>query len=135
MLLNQKQLPCVGDYIAVSEPSLVARFEHVPIPAGAALFWDQRLPHANARRNNSGGARMVVYGGFLPRGPAINDAYAVEQRRRLLLAQAQPDFWMGRCDHPLASPGPPRIKAAISNLPGHARDLLGFSKDDDDTLI
>jgi hypothetical protein len=30
----------------------------VPVPAGAAVFWDQRLPHANARCNKSGGCLL-----------------------------------------------------------------------------
>ena len=45
---------------------------------GAAVFWDQRLPHSNSRYNRSEHARAVVYGGYLPR-VAINQAYAEEQ--------------------------------------------------------
>ena len=69
---------------------------HVPVPAGAAVFWDQRLPHANARKNQGNEPRSVVYGGFLPRGEGIgiNKAYAKEQLRRLKEGRVQADFWL-----------------------------------------
>ena len=92
-------LPCVGDYVHVrpnEDAEVIRRFVHVPVPAGAAVFWDQRLPHANARWNKGKEPRSVVYGGFLPRGKGIfiNQAYAKEQLRRLKEGRAQPDFWL-----------------------------------------
>ncbi|KAH8054646.1 sulfurtransferase [Aureococcus anophagefferens] len=92
-----KGLPCVGDYVALSpgdDAAAMRRVAHVPVPAGAALFWDQRVPHGNARSNRKAEPRAVVYGGFLPRGVPINDAYAAEQRRRLRVGAPQPDFWI-----------------------------------------
>jgi ectoine hydroxylase-related dioxygenase (phytanoyl-CoA dioxygenase family) len=78
------------------DAEVIRRFVHVPVPAGAAVFWDQRLPHANARWNKGKEPRSVVYGGFLPRGKGIfiNQAYAKEQLRRLKEGRAQPDFWL-----------------------------------------
>ena len=49
---------------------------HVPLRAGCAVFWDQRIPHANARFNRGPAAREVIYGGWLPRvarSPAFLD--------------------------------------------------------------
>ena len=117
-------LPCVGDFIALTmrdDAAVVAGVGHVPAPAGAAIFWDQRVPHANARRNTKHEARAVAYGGFLPRTP-LNDAYATEQRRRFLLGEPQPDFWT---DGP-PPPAPPDHFATVDALGPHARSLLGI---------
>ena len=89
----------MGDYVHVrpnEDAEVIRRFVHVPVPAGAAVFWDQRLPHANAKQNKGKEPRSVVYGGFLPRGKGIgiNRAYAEEQLRRLKEGRAQPDFWL-----------------------------------------
>lgn len=88
---------CVGDYTAIRprvDGAILDRFEHMPVPAGAAVFWDQRIPHANARHNYSDQPREVIYGGFLPRVPA-NEVYAREQARRMRQRLPQPDFWLG----------------------------------------
>lgn len=63
------------------------------IPEGAAVFWDQRIPHANSRSNLSDRTRRVIYGGFLPKVP-LNDRYSIEQRRRMRAGLPQSDFWM-----------------------------------------
>ena len=117
-------LPCVGDFIALTmrdDAAVVAGVGHVPVPAGAAVFWDQRVPHANARRNTKHEARAVAYGGFLPR-TRLNDAYATEQRRRFLLGEPQPDFWT---DGP-PPPAPPDHSATVDALGPLARSLLGI---------
>jgi hypothetical protein len=97
---QQQQPPlCVGEYTHVS-PSLdrdiMQRMAHIPVQAGSAVFWDNRIPHGNSYRNdprptnadfdsggvcsggNNGdgmgssmplgtsGARAVVYCSFLP---------------------------------------------------------------------
>lgn len=98
--------PRVGEFVAINtkdDAELLKRFKHVRVPPGAALFWDRRLPHANARRNNSTIPRRVVYGGFLPKGPELNRQYAMSQLDRCKRAIPQPDFWIHGDDH-LASP-------------------------------
>ena len=73
---------CVGEYVHISpshDRDLLDRMEHVPVKAGSAVFWDNRIPHANAYRNDActdatidagalgtSGARAVVYCSFLP---------------------------------------------------------------------
>ena len=94
--LRSGTVSCVGDYCAIQpgiDAAILRRFRHVPIPAGAAVFWDQRLPHANARHNYSTLPRCVVYGGFLPR-VAYNTRYVQEQARRFLRRAPQVDFWI-----------------------------------------
>jgi hypothetical protein len=48
------------------DAAVLARIEHVPVPAGAAVFWDVRIPHANSLRQEAAAAREVVYTGLLP---------------------------------------------------------------------
>lgn len=87
---------CVGDFCPIrprEDFTVISRYEHVPVPAGAAVIWDQRIPHANARYNRSDVPRSVVYGGWLPRVPC-NEAYAEEQLRRFKLLLPQVDFWL-----------------------------------------
>ena len=87
---------CVKDYCAVrprEDAAVVARIAHVPCAAGSAIFWDQRVPHANSRHHLGAAPRCVVYGGFLPR-VAANLPYAEEQRRRFEARAVQADFWL-----------------------------------------
>ena len=91
---------CVGDFCPIrprEDKQVIGRFQHVPVAAGSAVFWDQRIPHANAYRNGSGEARSVVYGGYLPRVP-VNAVFAREQRRRFERRLPQSDFWIERKD-------------------------------------
>ena len=102
---------CVGDFsplrtgarASADSPSrsqhahdaeLLARVQHIPVPrAGSAVFWDQRVPHANSRRHLGRRAREVVCGGYLPRVGA-NERYVREQLRRFRLALPPSDFWL-----------------------------------------
>ena len=72
---------------------ILEQYQHIPIPAGAALFWDQRLPHANSFKNNSNKTRRCIYGGFLPHVDK-NTLYAKEQLQRFEKGLPQVDFWM-----------------------------------------
>ena len=90
--------PCVGDFCKMRpkfDDTLLARVEHVPVPAGAAVFWDQRLPHGNARFQFKNTPRMVLYGSWLPAVP-VNEKYNEEQERRKALGipPGKEVFWM-----------------------------------------
>ena len=91
--INESDIVCVGDFTPMRDPDVLGRFKHIPIPAGAALFWDQRLPHANSLRNKSDKIRRCIYGGFLP-CVKQNMKYNNEQRRRFNAALPQVDFWI-----------------------------------------
>jgi ectoine hydroxylase-related dioxygenase (phytanoyl-CoA dioxygenase family) len=89
---------CVGDFSPLrtakdQDAALLSRVAHVPVPAGAAVFWDQRVAHANSRRHLGRAPREVIYGGYLPRVWA-NERYAREQRRRFVAAVPPSDFWL-----------------------------------------
>ena len=91
--INESDIVCVGDFTPMRDPDVLSRFKHIPIPAGAALFWDQRLPHANSLRNKSDKIRRCIYGGFLP-CVKQNMKYNNEQRRRFNALLPQVDFWI-----------------------------------------
>ena len=121
-------LPCVGDYIHVhpnDDSDLMQRIQHVNVPAGAAVFWDQRIPHSNSYRNDSTKCREVIYGGFLPRGVDINDRYAKEQYRRLVANERQPDFWTKQYENRSSGTSDHLVRNKIfENLSDAAKDLL-----------
>ena len=117
---------CVGDYVAVNaqeDQAILQRFRHIRVPPGAALFWDRRIPHANARLNTSPTTRQVIYGGFLPRGPPENTQYARDQRHRAARGLPQPDFWI---DAPTSE-----SPVDLSQLSPFAQHLLGIDEVDD----
>jgi hypothetical protein len=81
---------CVGEYTHINpthDREILERVQHIPVEAGFAVFWDNRIPHGNAYRNDAAeqtsdtnkngkdeittilersGARAVVYCSFLP---------------------------------------------------------------------
>mmetsp|Transcript_6119 Transcript_6119/g.18468 ORF Transcript_6119/g.18468 Transcript_6119/m.18468 type:complete len:330 (+) Transcript_6119:2-991(+) len=126
---RRRPLPAVGEFVAltpVDDADLLRRMSHVRVPAGAALFWDRRLPHANARRNDNLLPRRVVYGGFLPDVP-LNRRYASQQRDRCIRAEPQPDFWIARRDgDDFLKPSPAALAACLAALPPPAKARLGF---------
>ena len=120
------------DFYAIREPDLLKRFQHVKVPAGAALFWDRRIPHANARRNDSI-ARQVIYGGFLPRGPKVNTDYAKDQRRRSRTGEPQPDFWTKATQQQHETKG--LTDDYLASLSPHAKHLLGILNEEEEDFM
>ena len=60
---------CVGEYTHIrpkEDEEVMKQVRHIPVAAGSAVFWDNRLPHANSYRNDRQLPRMVVYCSFLP---------------------------------------------------------------------
>jgi hypothetical protein len=73
--------PCIGEYTHIrpkEDGHVMARIQHIPVRAGSAVFWDVRIPHANAYRNDRNRARAVVYCSFLP-DIALNREYVHRQ--------------------------------------------------------
>ena len=62
-------------YFFQEDKEILNNFTHVPYKSGSAILWDWRLPHANAKYNNSTIPREVIYTGFLPDTP-VNRVYA-----------------------------------------------------------
>lgn len=130
--IQSRQRPslCVGEYTHVSpslDQDIMQRMVHIPVRAGSAVFWDNRIPHGNSYRNDpppidddlggvrggyngdgmgnntlplgTSGARAVVYCSFLP---------DVEVNRRFVARQLKDwnskrpprvgDRWIRQCD-------------------------------------
>lgn len=89
--------PCVGDFTPIrpdEDRHVIERFEWLSYSAGSVVAFDFRTPHANAASNNTGVAREVLYGGFLP-DVDINRRYAARQRERFHRGLRPDDQWLG----------------------------------------
>lgn len=87
--------PCVGQFTPIrpkEDQDIIERFQHIPMKAGDVVFWDYRIPHANAQHNYAPHAREVAYLGFLPHIP-INETYALDQLDRFRRGVYPADQW------------------------------------------
>lgn len=88
--------PCLGEYTHIrpqEDESVMKAVKHVPIKAGDVVFWDQRIPHANAYKNESEIPRAVVYCSFLP-DVAVNRNYARKQLEDYENGKKPRDTWI-----------------------------------------
>jgi len=88
--------PCMGEYTHIrpkEDVDIMKRIEHIPVKAGSAVFWDNRIPHANAYMNNSDHSRIVVYCSFLP-DIALNRDYVRKQLDDYQLGRIPRDQWI-----------------------------------------
>lgn len=94
---NSIPAPCLGEYTHMrpaEDAAVMQRVQHVPVAAGAVVFWDNRLPHANAYRHDGSQPRAVAYCSFLP-PIALNRAYAQQQLQAWLAGRTPTDQWRG----------------------------------------
>ena len=88
--------PCLGEYTHIrpkEDMEVMKRVCHIPVKARSAVFWDNRIPHANAYRNdNNTFARAVVYASFLP-DIELNRRYVKNQLKTWKLRQPIRDQW------------------------------------------
>ena len=87
--------PCVGEFTPIrpkEDLDVISQFQHIPCKAGDLVCWDYRIPHANARKNETTAPREVVYIGLLPCVP-INKAYAEYQLDRFRQGLVPEDQW------------------------------------------
>jgi hypothetical protein len=82
---NNTEIPipaaCVGEYTHMrpkEDRDVMDRVCHIPVPAGSAVFWDNRIPHSNAYTHNGTIPRAVVYCSFLP-DVELNRCYVQNQ--------------------------------------------------------
>ncbi|KAL3936063.1 MAG: hypothetical protein SGBAC_008544 [Bacillariaceae sp.] len=88
---------CVGEYTHIrpkEDREVMKSVQHVPVSAGSVVFWDNRIPHANAYRHNGTAPRAVVYCSFLP-DIELNRVYVKEQLRRYYAKKPITDQWSG----------------------------------------
>ncbi len=92
---NNSLAPCLGEYTHIrpkEDCEVMKRVCHIPVKAGSAVFWDNRIPHANAYRNVSLVARAVVYASFLP-DIELNRKYVQHQLQAYKLRKPIRDQW------------------------------------------
>ena len=73
--------PCVGAYTHIrpqEDADVMKQVTHVSVPAGSVVFWDNRIPHANAYRHDGLSPRVVVYCSLLP-DLELNRSYVRKQ--------------------------------------------------------
>lgn len=119
--------PCLGEYTHVrptEDADVMARIRHVPVRAGCAVFWDNRIPHANAYRHNGQIPRAVVYCSFLPDIP-LNREYVEKQLANLRAGRKPTDQWINAPSED-DDPGPSDAFLSSSSLAPLARKLLGM---------
>ena len=88
--------PCLGEYTHIrprEDSGIMKRMKHIPVTAGSAVFWDNRIPHGNAYRNDSDHARVVVYCSFLP-DVAVNRPFVDRQLHNFLRLRNPSDQWI-----------------------------------------
>jgi ectoine hydroxylase-related dioxygenase (phytanoyl-CoA dioxygenase family) len=88
--------PCVGEYAHIrpkEDRDVMQSVQHVPVAAGSAVLWDNRLPHANAYRHTGIDPRCVVYCSFLPAVP-INKQYVAKQLENWKQGRQPTDQWI-----------------------------------------
>ena len=88
--------PCVGEYTHIrprEDEHVMKLVQHVPVISGSAVFWDNRIPHANAYKNDSLYSRAVVYCSFLP-DVRINRDYVERQLEDYRLGRKPRDTWI-----------------------------------------
>ncbi len=97
--------PCVGEYTHIrpkEDRDVMDRVMHIPIRAGSAVFWDNRIPHANAYKHVGDQPRAVVYCSFLP-DIELNRIYVQNQLADFRQGKPPRDQWNhidddGDCD-------------------------------------
>lgn len=88
--------PCIGEYTHIrpkEDGHIMKRVEHIPVRAGSAVLWDNRIPHANAYKNESDETRIVIYCSFLP-DIEINRDYAKRQLEDFKNGKIPRDQWI-----------------------------------------
>jgi hypothetical protein len=92
--------PCIGEYTHIrpkEDEDVMKAVRHVPVGAGSAVFWDNRIPHANAYKNESDSARAVVYCSYLP-DVEVNRAYVKKQLEDYTNGRNPRDQWINPGD-------------------------------------
>merc|ERR1711976_665564 len=96
------------------------RVEHIPVPAGSAVLWDNRIPHANAYKNMSDQTRIVIYCSFLP-DVGINREYAKKQLDDYLHGRIPRDQWIEK-------------EEGTDGTDGNGMNVTGIGKHDEEMI-
>jgi hypothetical protein len=122
--------PCVGEYTHMrpkEDRDVMDRIEHIKVRAGSAVFWDNRIPHANAYRHDGNMPRCVVYCSFLP-DVAINLKYATDQLENWKQGRLPTDQWINQDNNNDDDKGEPmdNLQGKFDTLTPLGRQLLAL---------
>jgi hypothetical protein len=120
--------PCVGEYTHMrpkEDRDIMDRIEHIPVRTGSAVFWDNRIPHANAYRHDGSIPRSVVYCSFLPDLP-INRNYVTQQLENWKQGQRPTDQWINPDDNDGQSEPTDNLQEKFDALTPLGRRLLAI---------
>lgn len=87
---------CVGEYTHIrpkEDEEVMKAVQHVPVQKGSVVFFDNRIPHANAYRHVGTSPRAVIYCSFLP-DVHINRIYAKKQLDDYYDGKLPNDTWI-----------------------------------------
>jgi hypothetical protein len=87
---------CVGEYTHIrpkEDEEVMKAVQHVPVRKGSVVFFDNRIPHANAYRHVGTSPRAVIYCSFLP-DVHINRIYAKKQLDDYYDGKLPNDTWI-----------------------------------------
>ena len=138
--------PCVGEYTHINpthDRKILDRIQHIPVKAGCAVFWDNRIAHGNSYKNDPlkcndaaesedvltpSGARAVVYCSFLP-AVEINRDFVSRQLTDFKLGRAPKvgDRWISQVSQSVTSNNV-TDSALEKELTDLARKLLGLAE-------
>jgi len=109
----------------VEDREVIQQIQHVPCRAGSFVVWDNRIPHANARRNEDlNQVRQVVYVSFLPADVGVNQRYAQRQLQDYINGFIPTDQWV-EFDKVAGHPKDPD-KDELYNFSPLGRTLMGI---------
>lgn len=103
--LSYVKAPCIGEYTHIrpkEDEDIMKQIQHISVPQGSVVFWDTRIPHANAYRHDGTKPRTVVYCSFLPDIP-LNRKYVREQLDKWKKGITPNDQWVGDANNVISN--------------------------------
>lgn len=94
--VSRHSAPCIGNYTHIrpaEDRDVISQVRHIPIKAGDAVFWDERIPHANSYKHDGENPRAVVYCSFLP-DIELNRSFVRQQLEDWIAKKRPTDQWI-----------------------------------------
>jgi len=120
------EAPCIGQYTHIrpkEDKEVMDRVQHIPVKAGCAVFWDNRIPHANSYKHIGRDPRAVIYCSFLP-DIELNRQYVQNQLSDFFNGRPPRDQWNNLLEEECLPNS--KIESCIESLSPLGRRLLGI---------
>jgi hypothetical protein len=129
--IKAEEAPCVGQYTHIrpkEDREVMDRVQHIPVQAGSAVFWDNRIPHANSYKHLGKHPRAVIYCSFLP-DIELNRKYVQQQLADFQQGKPPRDQWNNLEQEYLLAD---KVGSCLASLSPLGRKLLGMEPWDED---